>query len=202
MICVIDNYDSFVYNLVQYVGSLDADCVVHRNDDVTVEQVAALDPELIIISPGPGDPADAGISVDLVRRLGGSVPIFGVCLGHQAIGAAFGGRIRRADAPMHGKCSEIQHDGDGVFADVPNSLTVARYHSLVIDTETLPAELVVTAWSETGEIMGVRHRTLPIEGVQFHPESLFTEHGVRIVGNAVRGIRRRTVRRTQNLITS
>jgi anthranilate synthase/aminodeoxychorismate synthase-like glutamine amidotransferase len=192
MICVIDNYDSFVYNLVQYVGSLGADCVVHRNDEVTVEQVADLDPELVIISPGPGDPADAGISVDLVRRLAGSVPIFGVCLGHQAIGAAFGARIRRAEQPMHGKCSEIGHDGEGVFAEVPNPLTVARYHSLVIDADTLPAELVVTSWSETGEIMGVRHRTLPIEGVQFHPESLFTEHGVRIVGNAVRGIRGRT----------
>jgi anthranilate synthase/aminodeoxychorismate synthase-like glutamine amidotransferase len=202
MICVIDNYDSFVYNLVQYVGSLGADCVVHRNDDVTVEQVAALDPELIIISPGPGDPAEAGISVDLVRRLGGSVPIFGVCLGHQAIGAAFGARIKRADQPMHGKCSEIEHDGEGVFADVPNALTVARYHSLVIDADTLPAELMVTAWSEAGEIMGVRHRTLPIEGVQFHPESLFTEHGIRIVGNALRGIRRRTVHSVQNLITS
>jgi anthranilate synthase/aminodeoxychorismate synthase-like glutamine amidotransferase len=189
VICVIDNYDSFVYNLVQYVGGLGRDCVVHRNDEVTVEQVADLAPELVIISPGPGDPADAGISVDLVRQLAGTVPIFGVCLGHQAIGAAFGARIRHADEPMHGKCSRIRHDADGVFAEVPNPLTVARYHSLVIDADTLPPEVAVTAWSETGEIMGVRHRTLPIEGVQFHPESLFTEHGVRIVGNAVHRIR-------------
>lgn len=189
MICVIDNYDSFVYNIVQYVGNLGAHCVVHRNDEVTVEQVVGLDPELIIISPGPGDPADAGISIDLVRRLGHNVPIFGVCLGHQAIGAAFGARIRHAAEPMHGKCSEIKHDGEGVFAGLRNPLTVARYHSLVIEADTLPAELAATAWSETGEIMGVRHRTLPIEGVQFHPESLFTEQGVGMVGNVVRSIR-------------
>ncbi len=189
MICVIDNYDSFVYNLVQYVGHLGADCVVHRNDEVTVEQVVGLDPELILISPGPGDPADAGISIELVRRLGHDVPIFGVCLGHQAIGAAFGARIRHAAEPMHGKCSRITHDGEGVFAGLPTPLVVARYHSLVIEADTLPAELVATAWSETGEIMGVRHRELPIEGVQFHPESLFTEQGVGIVSNAVRGIR-------------
>lgn len=191
MICVIDNYDSFVYNLVQYVGNLGAHCVVHRNDEVTVEQVAGLDPELIIISPGPGDPAAAGVSIDLVRRLGHNVPIFGVCLGHQAIGAAFGARIRHAAEPMHGKCSEIKHDGEGVFTGLRNPLTVARYHSLVIEAGTLPAELVATAWSETGEIMGVRHRRLPIEGVQFHPESLFTEQGVGMVGNVVRGIRSR-----------
>ncbi|HKS46129.1 MAG TPA: aminodeoxychorismate/anthranilate synthase component II [Amycolatopsis sp.] len=186
MIVVIDNYDSFVYNIVQYVGKLGADCVVHRNDEVTVEQVAGLDPELIIISPGPGDPASAGISVEVVRRLGGGIPIFGVCLGHQAIGAAFDARVRHAAEPMHGKCSEITHDGEGVFAELPSPMTVARYHSLVIDAGTLPAELVATAWSDTGEIMGVRHRSLPIEGVQFHPESLFTEHGIQMVGNAMR----------------
>lgn len=191
MICVIDNYDSFVYNLVQYAGDLGADCVVQRNDEVTVEQVVDLDPELIIISPGPGDPADAGISVELIRRLGYTVPVFGVCLGHQAIGAAFGARIRHAAEPMHGKCSEITHDGRGVFAGLRNPLTVARYHSLAIDADTLPAELVATAWSGDGEIMGVRHRTLPIEGVQFHPESLFTEQGIDMVGNAVRGMRSR-----------
>ena len=185
MICVIDNYDSFVYNIVQYVGNLGIDCVVYRNDEVTVEQVADLDPELLVISPGPGDPADAGISVELVRRLGGGVPIFGVCLGHQAIGAAFGARIRHAIEPMHGKCSDVKHDGEGVFAGLRNPLTVARYHSLVIDGGRLPTELVVTAWSDAGEIMGVRHRTLPIEGVQFHPESLFTEQGTTMVGNAV-----------------
>ena len=191
MICVIDNYDSFVYNLVQYVGDLGDECVVYRNDEVTVEQVADLAPDLILISPGPGDPADAGISIELIRRLGHTFPIFGVCLGHQAIAAAFGAQIRHAAAPMHGKCSEITHDGSGVFAGLRNQLTVARYHSLVIEADTLPAELVATAWSEEGEIMGVRHRTLPIEGVQFHPESLFTEQGVDIVGNAVRGLRSR-----------
>ena len=191
MICVIDNYDSFVYNLVQYAGDLGEECVVYRNDEVTVEQVADLAPDLILISPGPGDPADAGISIEVIRRLGHTFPIFGVCLGHQAIGAAFGARIRHAVEPMHGKCSEITHDGTGVFAGLRNPLTVARYHSLVIESDTLPAELVATAWSEDGEIMGVRHRTLPIEGVQFHPESLFTEQGVDIVGNAVRGIHSR-----------
>jgi anthranilate synthase/aminodeoxychorismate synthase-like glutamine amidotransferase len=190
VICVIDNYDSFVYNLVQYVGQLGADCVVHRNDEVTVEQVDGLDPQLIVISPGPGDPADAGVSIELVRRLGHRVPIFGVCLGHQAIGAAFGARISHAAEPMHGKCSEIRHDGKGVFTGLQNPLTAARYHSLVIDADTLPAELAVTAWSATGEVMGVRHRALPIEGVQFHPESLFTEQGVAMVANAVRGLHR------------
>jgi anthranilate synthase/aminodeoxychorismate synthase-like glutamine amidotransferase len=160
--------------------------VVYRNDQVTVDQVADLAPELVIISPGPGDPSDAGISVDLVRGLCGSVPVFGVCLGHQAIAAAFGARIRHAAEPMHGKCSSVRHDGDGVFAGLSNPLTVARYHSLVVDPATLPADLVVTAWSDTGEIMGVRHRTLPIEGVQFHPESLFTQQGVDMVGNVVR----------------
>lgn len=187
MICVIDNYDSFVYNLVQYVGDLGADCVVYRNDEVTVEQVATLHPDLVIISPGPGDPADAGISIDVVRRLGGRVPIFGVCLGHQAIGAAFGARIRHAAEPMHGKCSPVRHDGEGVFAGLPEEVTVARYHSLVVDPDTFPATLVPTAWTAEGEIMGLRHRRLPIEGVQFHPESLFTEHGVGMVANAVRG---------------
>jgi anthranilate synthase/aminodeoxychorismate synthase-like glutamine amidotransferase len=185
MIVVIDNYDSFVYNLVQYVGDLGADSLVYRNDEVTVDQIADLAPELIIISPGPGDPSDAGISIDLVRRLGGSFPILGVCLGHQAIGAAFGARIRHAAEPMHGKCSAIEHDGKGLFAGLPNSLTVARYHSLVIDRDTLPPDLVVTARSDLGEIMGIRHRTLPIEGVQFHPESLFTDHGVHMVANAL-----------------
>jgi anthranilate synthase/aminodeoxychorismate synthase-like glutamine amidotransferase len=192
VICVIDNYDSFVYNLVQYLGKLGARCVVHRNDEVSVEQVAALGPELVLISPGPGDPADAGISVDLVRRLAGRVPMLGVCLGHQAIGAAFGAAVVHAAEPMHGKCSPLAHDGHGVFTGLRNPLTVARYHSLVIDPGTLPAELVVTAWSSTGEVMGIRHRTLPIEGVQFHPESLFTEDGVDMVANAVRGLRSRT----------
>ncbi|MGK3204491.1 anthranilate synthase component II [Amycolatopsis sp. MEPSY49] len=186
MICVLDNYDSFVYNLVQYLGDLGASCQVYRNDEVTVADVAALEPELVLISPGPGDPADAGISVELVRALAGRVPILGVCLGHQAIGAAFGARVVHAAEPMHGKCSPLAHDGRGVFAGLPNPLTVARYHSLVLDPASLPADLVVTAWSSTGEVMGIRHRELPIEGVQFHPESLFTEGGMAMVANAMR----------------
>ncbi|WP_372664478.1 anthranilate synthase component II [Amycolatopsis kentuckyensis] len=186
MICVLDNYDSFVYNLVQYLGDLGASCQVYRNDEVSVADVAALEPELVLISPGPGDPADAGISVELVRALAGRVPILGVCLGHQAIGAAFGARVVHAAEPMHGKCSPVAHDGRGVFAGLPNPLTVARYHSLVLDPASLPADLVVTAWSSTGEVMGVRHRELPIEGVQFHPESLFTEGGMAMVANAMR----------------
>jgi anthranilate synthase/aminodeoxychorismate synthase-like glutamine amidotransferase len=186
VICVLDNYDSFVYNLVQYLGNLGAKCEIYRNDEVSVADVAALDPELVLISPGPGGPADAGISVDLVRGLAGHVPILGVCLGHQAIGAAFGARIVHAAEPMHGKCSPLAHDGRGVFAGLRTPLTVARYHSLVIDPASLPADLVVTAWSSTGEVMGVRHRELPIEGVQFHPESLFTEEGVAMVANAMR----------------
>jgi anthranilate synthase/aminodeoxychorismate synthase-like glutamine amidotransferase len=191
MICVIDNYDSFVYNLVQFAGELGAECVVRRNDEVTVEQVAELAPELVIISPGPGNPSGAGISVDLVRRLGDRIPIFGVCLGHQAIGAAFGARIGHAAEPMHGKCSLIRHDERGVFDGLPNPMMVARYHSLVVESDTLPAELTVTAWSDAGEIMGIRHRTLPIEGVQFHPESLFTMDGVRMLGNVLLGVRSR-----------
>jgi anthranilate synthase/aminodeoxychorismate synthase-like glutamine amidotransferase len=186
VICVLDNYDSFVYNLVQYLGNLGAKCEIYRNDEVSVADIAALDPELVLISPGPGGPADAGISVDLVRGLAGHVPILGVCLGHQAIGAAFGARIVHAAEPMHGKCSPLAHDGRGVFAGLRTPLTVARYHSLVIDPASLPADLVVTAWSSTGEVMGVRHRELPIEGVQFHPESLFTEEGVAMVANAMR----------------
>jgi anthranilate synthase/aminodeoxychorismate synthase-like glutamine amidotransferase len=191
MICVIDNYDSFVYNLVQYTGELGADPVVYRNDEVTVQQVADLAPDLIIISPGPGDPVDAGISIEVVRQLGPRIPVFGVCLGHQAIAAAFGGRIRHGSEPMHGKCSAITHDGEGVFDGLPQPITVARYHSLVVEAETLPAELVATAWADTGEIMGLRHRSLPIEGVQFHPESLFTEHGMQMVGNALRSLQAR-----------
>ena len=200
MICVIDNYDSFVYNLVQYTGELGADRVVYRNDEVTVQQVADLAPDLIIISPGPGDPVDAGISIEVVRQLGPRIPVFGVCLGHQAIAAAFGGRIRHGSEPMHGKCSAITHDGAGVFDGLPQPVTVARYHSLVVDAETLPAELVATAWTDTGEIMGLRHRTLPIEGVQFHPESLFTEHGMQMVGNALCRLQSRV--RAEGIVTA
>ena len=183
MILVIDNYDSFTYNLVQYLGELGAELRVVRNDAVDADGVAALAPERIVISPGPGTPDDAGVSLSLIRRLGERMPILGVCLGHQAIGQAFGGTVARAKAQMHGKTSDIRHDGRGVFAGLSNPLTATRYHSLVILPHTVPAELEVTAWAEDGEIMGVRHRRWPVEGVQFHPESILTVEGKRLLGN-------------------
>ena len=183
MILVIDNYDSFTYNLVQYLGELGAELRVIRNDAVDADGVAALAPEGIVISPGPGTPDDAGVSLSLIRRLGERTPILGVCLGHQAIGQAFGGTVARAKAQMHGKTSEIRHDGRGVFAGLSNPLTATRYHSLVILPHTVPADLEVTAWAEDGEIMGVRHRRWPVEGVQFHPESILTVEGKRLLGN-------------------
>ncbi|WP_086791255.1 anthranilate synthase component II [Streptomyces thermovulgaris] len=185
MICVIDNYDSFVYNLVQYAGALGVECRVFRNDEVTVEEIAELAPELLLLSPGPGAPDTAGVSLEAVRALAGRVPIFGVCLGHQTIAQAFGARVVHARRPMHGKCDEVRHDGRGVFHGLPSPLTVTRYHSLVVDPATLPAQIEVSAWSSEGEVMALRHRELPMESVQFHPESLFTEHGVRMVGNAL-----------------
>ena len=183
MILVIDNYDSFTYNLVQYLGELGAELRVVRNDAVDADGVAALAPDGIVISPGPGTPDDAGVSLSLIRRLGERTPILGVCLGHQAIGQAFGGTVARAKAQMHGKTSEIRHDGRGVFAGLSNPLTATRYHSLVILPHTVPADLEVTAWAEDGEIMGVRHRRWPVEGVQFHPESILTVEGKRLLGN-------------------
>jgi anthranilate synthase/aminodeoxychorismate synthase-like glutamine amidotransferase len=162
---------------------------VFRNDETSVEEIAALDPELLLVSPGPGDPDSAGISLEAVRRLAGRVPVFGVCLGHQTIGQVFGARVVHARRPMHGKCSEITHDGRGVFQDLPSPLAVTRYHSLVVDPATLPPEIEVSAWSPEGEVMALRHRELPVESVQFHPESLFTEHGVRMVANALRAAR-------------
>ena len=183
MLFVLDNYDSFTYNLVQYLGELGAELHVVRNDAVDTEGVAALRPERIVISPGPGTPDDAGVSLDLIRRLGEHTPILGVCLGHQAIGQAFGGTVARAKAQMHGKTSDIRHDGRGVFAGLSNPLTATRYHSLVILPHTVPADLEVTAWAEDGEIMGVRHRRWPVEGVQFHPESILTVEGKRLLGN-------------------
>jgi len=183
MILVIDNYDSFTYNLVQYLGELGAELRVVRNDAVDTDGVAALRPERIVISPGPGAPDDAGVSLDVIRRLGEHTPILGVCLGHQAIGQAFGGTVARAKAQMHGKTSEIRHDGRGVFAGLSNPLTATRYHSLVILPHTVPVDLEVTAWAEDGEIMGVRHRRWPVEGVQFHPESILTVEGKRLLGN-------------------
>jgi anthranilate synthase/aminodeoxychorismate synthase-like glutamine amidotransferase len=186
MLLVIDNYDSFTYNLVQFLGALGAEPVVARNDQITVEQIAGGGYRGIVISPGPGEPSGAGVSLEVIRSLGSQMPILGVCLGHQAIGEAFGGRIVRAPRPVHGKSSRVHHDGLGVFAGVPAELDVARYHSLVIEPATCPPELVVTASTDDGIIMGVRHRILPIEGVQFHPESVLTKHGMAMLANFVR----------------
>ncbi|MGH7474668.1 MAG: anthranilate synthase component II [Longimicrobiales bacterium] len=187
MVFVLDNYDSFTFNLVQYLGELGAAPVVRRNDEVSVEDVRALAPDRIVISPGPCTPAEAGISVELIRSLGPSTPILGVCLGHQAIGEAFGGRVVRARRQMHGKCSRVAHNGADIFAGLPAPLTVTRYHSLIVERESLPGELEVTAWTDEpgwqDEIQGLRHRTLPVWGVQFHPESIASEHGKELLGN-------------------
>ena len=183
MLLMIDNYDSFTYNLVQYFGELGADVRVFRNDAITLDEIATLAPERIVVSPGPCTPLEAGISVPLIRRFAGEIPILGVCLGHQSIGQAFGGNIVRAQQVMHGKMSAITHDSRGVFEGLPTPFTATRYHSLAIDRATCPAELEVTATSEDGEIMGVRHRTLDVEGVQFHPEALLTEHGKALLAN-------------------
>ena len=182
-VLVIDNYDSFVYNLVQYVGELGADPIVHRNDAIDVVGIVELAPDAILISPGPGRPEHAGISCDVIRELGGRIPILGVCLGHQAIGHVYGGRVVRAPSLMHGKTSVVHHHGLGVLSDLPQPFTATRYHSLVIDPETMPAELEVTAETADGIVMAVRHRELAVEGVQFHPESILTEAGHRLVGN-------------------
>ena len=186
MLLLIDNYDSFTYNLVQYLGELGADVHVHRNDAITLEQIAAWAPEKIVISPGPCTPSEAGISVALVERFAGKTPILGVCLGHQAIGQAFGGHIVRAQGVMHGKVSPIAHDGRGVFAGLPSPFTATRYHSLAIDPATMPACLEITATADDGEIMGVRHREFAVEGVQFHPEAFLTEHGHALLKNFVK----------------
>ena len=183
MIALIDNYDSFTYNLAQYLGELGAEVRVFRNDQISVDEVAALAPSHVVLSPGPGTPDDAGITLGLIARLAGSVPLLGVCLGHQAIGQAFGGKVVRAGRVMHGKTSRIRHDGGGVFAKVPDEFVATRYLSLVVERESLPACLAVTAQSEDGEIMGLRHRGLAVEGVQFHPEALLTEHGHKMLQN-------------------
>ena len=180
---MVDNYDSFTYNLVQYLGELGAVVDVRRNDAVTLDQVADSRPDAVVISPGPCTPREAGVSVPLIQRFAGRIPILGVCLGHQAIGAAFGAAIVRAPRIMHGKTSPILHDGRGVFARLPDPFDATRYHSLVIDPATLPAELERTAWTAEGEIMGVRHRTCFVEGVQFHPESILTLEGKRLLAN-------------------
>ena len=183
MVLMIDNYDSFTFNLVQYFGELGADVAVRRNDEITLDEVAAMAPERIVISPGPCTPSEAGISVSLIQRFAGEVPILGVCLGHQAIGQAFGGRVVRAARVMHGKLSPIVHEGTGVFGGLPSPFTATRYHSLAIERASLPDALEVTATADDGEIMGVRHRSYPVEGVQFHPEAILTEHGHRLLAN-------------------
>lgn len=188
MLLMIDNYDSFTYNLVQYFGELGQDVHVHRNDEITLDQIIAMQPEKIVISPGPCTPNEAGISVPLIHAFAGKIPLLGVCLGHQSIGQAFGGNIIKAKTLMHGKTSMIHHHNIGVFKDLPNPYTATRYHSLVIERATLPDCLEITAWTEDengnfDEIMGVRHKTLAVEGVQFHPESILTEHGHALLNN-------------------
>jgi anthranilate synthase component 2 len=183
MLLMIDNYDSFTYNIVQYFGELGEDVRVHRNDEITIAEIEALNPDRICISPGPKAPAQAGISIEVLKHFAGKKPILGVCLGHQAIGEAFGGKVIRAKEVMHGKTSPIAHTGEGVFKDLPSPFTVIRYHSLAIERASLPACLEVTAWTDDGEIMGVRHKDFDIEGVQFHPESILSEHGHAMLKN-------------------
>lgn len=182
MLVVIDNYDSFTYNLVQYLGELGQEIKVFRNDQLTLDEIHALNPDHIVISPGPGDPDDGGISLDVLREFGPTTPILGVCLGHQCIGQAYGGKVSRAARLMHGKVSAVYHNSDGLFAGVPSPFNATRYHSLIVE-EPIPDELEVTAFTSRGEVMGVRHKTYPTVGVQFHPESILTEHGKRILQN-------------------
>ena len=192
MILLIDNYDSFTYNVYQYLGELGAEVSVVRNDEITVAQIERLTPEKIVISPGPCTPNEAGISLEVIKRFAGEIPLLGICLGHQAIGQAFGGEVRRARTVMHGKTSPIHHEGKGVFRGLPQPMTATRYHSLIVGWDSLPECLEVTAWTETpegqrDEIMGLRHRTLPVEGVQFHPESIFSPEGKILLGNFLEG---------------
>ena len=194
---LIDNYDSFTYNLVQAFMVLGAEVLVHRNDELTVDAALALEPTHLCISPGPGTPRDAGVSISMIEAFAGRVPVFGVCLGHQSLVEVFGGKVVRAGRLMHGKTSMVHHDGKGVFAGLPNPFEAGRYHSLIASRDEIPAALEVTAWTAEGEIMGVRHRELPVEGVQFHPESILTPDGPRLMGNflgvAVAGPRREAV---------
>ncbi len=183
MLLMIDNYDSFTYNLVQYFGELGEEVAVHRNDEITLDEISRMKPARIVVSPGPCTPNEAGVSVPAIKAFAGKIPILGVCLGHQSIGQAFGGKIVHAKQLMHGKTSLIRHEGAGVFRGLPQSFSATRYHSLVIERASLPDCLAVTAWTDDGEIMGVRHRTLAVEGVQFHPESILTEHGHRMLKN-------------------
>lgn len=183
MLLMIDNYDSFTYNLVQYLAELGQDVHVHRNDEITLDDIRSMQPEKIVISPGPCTPNEAGISVPLIHEFAGKIPLLGVCLGHQSIGQAFGGKIIKAKTLMHGKTSLIHHKNIGVFKDLPNPYTATRYHSLVIERESIPDCLEITAWTDDGEIMGVRHKILAVEGVQFHPESILTEYGHELLDN-------------------
>lgn len=183
MILVIDNYDSFTYNIVQELGELGAELSVYRNDKVAIEQIRRLQPDRIVISPGPGFPRDAGISLELIRQLGAEIPLLGICLGHQAIGEAYGGRVVHAPQLMHGKTSMIDHQGDAIFADVPSPFEATRYHSLIVEEATLPESLTVIARAESGEIMGFRHRRHPVIGLQFHPESILTGYGMKMLQN-------------------
>ncbi len=185
MILVLDNYDSFTYNLVQYLGVLGAELKVVRNDEVTVAEIEAMGPEKILVSPGPCSPAEAGVSVAVIQHFGERLPVFGVCLGHQSIGHAYGGRVVRADRLMHGKTSPIHHDNTSVFKGMPNPFDATRYHSLIVERASLPECLRVTAWTEEGEIMGLAHKTLPVFGVQFHPESVLTQEGMTLMRNFV-----------------
>ncbi len=183
MILMIDNYDSFTYNLVQYLGELKEDLIVRRNDKIELQEIENIRPDRIVISPGPGTPSQAGISCDVIRRFGPEIPILGVCLGHQAIGQVFGGEVVRAERLMHGKTSLVHHDGKNLFRYIRNPFEAMRYHSLIVKKDTLPSFLEVTAWTDQGEIMGLRHKTFPVEGVQFHPESIMTKVGKDILKN-------------------
>ncbi len=183
MLLMIDNYDSFTYNLVQYLGELGAEIEVHRNDCISVEEVQARSPSALLVSPGPCDPDKAGISVDLIKAMAGQVPVLGVCLGHQCVGQAFGARIVRADRLMHGKTSPIEHDGRGIFEALEQGFTATRYHSLIVERASVPEDFEISAWTAEGEIMGLRHKEMAIDGVQFHPESILTEAGKQLLGN-------------------
>ena len=187
MLLMIDNYDSFTYNLVQYFGELGQEVQVYRNDEITLDEIRVLNPAKIVISPGPCTPNEAGISLALINEFAGKIPLLGVCLGHQSIGQAFGGNIIRAKQLMHGKTSQIHHKNSGVFKDIRNPFTATRYHSLVIERETIPDCLEITAWTDDGEIMGVKHKTLAVEGVQFHPESILTDFGHELLNNFLKG---------------
>lgn len=186
MLLMLDNYDSFTFNLVQYFGELGEDVRVVRNDEISCDEIAALQPQRICISPGPCSPTEAGVSLDVIHRFAGQVPILGVCLGHQSIGHAFGGKVIRAQRLMHGKTDAVFHTGQGVFTGLPSPFTATRYHSLVVERASLPDCLEITAWTDDGEIMGLRHKTLAVEGVQFHPESIATEHGHAMLANFLR----------------